>query len=103
MNVTLVWALPTTRASGKPLAVTDIKHVVIEISANDGNSWALLGEFPPQVLSTDLTDLDYGTWTFRGVVVDTKDRPSDPLLATLVNEDTTPPSVLLSLEAVPVG
>ena len=101
MNVTLNWALPTTRASGKPLAITDIQHVVVEVSADAGANWALIGTFPPDVLSTVLTDLDFGTWTFRGVVVDTKGRPSDPLEAVLVNEDTSPPSALVSLEAVP--
>lgn len=101
MNVTLSWALPTTRTSGKLLPITDIQHVVVEVSADDGASWGLIGTFTPDVLSTLLTDLDYGTWTFRGIVVDTKGRASDPLTAVVVNEDTSPPSVLVSLEASP--
>ena len=101
MNVTLQWALPTTRESGKPLAVEDIQHVSIEVSANGGADWALIGTFTPDVLSAQVTDLDFGTWLFRGIVVDTKGRPSAPLEASLVNEDTTPPSVLLNLVAVP--
>jgi hypothetical protein len=101
MNVTLVWALPTTRESGKPLAVSDIAHVAIEVSADGGGNWSPVGTFGPERLSTSLTDLDFGIWSFRGTVVDTKGRTSNPLLATLVVEDTTPPSVLLSLEAVP--
>ena len=101
MNVTLSWALPTTRASGKPLLVQDIQHVVVEVSGDEGQTWALIGTFPPDVLSTVVTDLDYGIWTFRGVVVDTRGRSSDPLLAILENADTSPPSALLSLEAVP--
>lgn len=101
MNVTLQWALPTTRESGKPLPVADIQHVVVEVSANGGVDWAQVGTFPPSVLSTQVTDLDFGTWLFRGIVVDTKGRPSAPLEATLVNEDTSPPSALLTLEVVP--
>lgn len=101
MNITLQWALPVTRESGKPLAVTDIQYVEVSVSADDGASWAPIGAFPPSVLSTQVTDLDFGTWKFRGVVVDTKGRSSAPLEAVLVNEDTTPPSVLLTLEAVP--
>lgn len=101
MNVTLNWALPTTRESGKPLLVSDIQHVVIEVSANEGVDWALVGTFPPNVLSADVTDLDFGTWLFRGIVVDTKGRPSAPLEAVVVNEDTSPPSQLVSLSAVP--
>lgn len=101
MNVTLQWALPTTRESGWPLAVSDIQHVVVEVSANGGQDWVLIGTFTPDVLSTQITDLDFGTWLFRGTVVDTKGRPSAPLEATLVNEDTSPPSALLTLEVVP--
>ena len=101
MNVTLQWELDLTRTSGKPLALVDIKHVVIDVTADDGASWAPIGAFPPSVLSTQITDLDFGTWRFRGVVVDTKDRPSAPLEATLVNEDNSPPSALLTLVAVP--
>jgi hypothetical protein len=101
MNVTLQWSLPSTRTSGKPLAVSEIKHVLVEISADSGGTWTPLGEFPPNVLSIPITDLDFGTWEFRGFVVDQKGRVSDPKFATVVNEDTSPPSVLLTLEAVP--
>jgi len=101
MNVTLQWSLPTTRTSGKPLSVTEIKHVLVEISSDAGTTWTPLGTFPPSVLSVPITDLDFGTWEFRGFVVDQKDRVSDPRFATLVNEDTSPPSILLALEPVP--
>jgi hypothetical protein len=101
MNVTLIWELPTTRESGKPLAIAAIQHVVVDVSADDGASWVPIGTFPPAVLSTEVTDLDFGTWLFRGVVVPVKGLPSLPLTATLVNEDTSPPSQLLMLQAVP--
>lgn len=101
MNITLRWALPTTRASGKPLAAADIQHVAIEVSADNGANYSLLGTFPPDVLSTQLTDLDFGLWAFRGVVFDTKGRTSAPLEAFLAIEDTSPPSALVTLEAVP--
>lgn len=101
MNVTLQWALPNTRESGKPLLASDIQNVLIDVSADGGATWAPIGAFPPDVLSTQVTDLDFGTWLFRGIVVDTKGRPSQPLVATLVNEDTSPPSALVTLEAVP--
>ena len=101
MNITLNWVLPTTRESGKPLALADIKHVVVEVSGDAGENFSPLGVFPPDVTSTQLTDLDFGVWAFRGVVVDQKNRFSAPLVATLVNEDTSPPSALVTLEAVP--
>jgi hypothetical protein len=101
MNVRLIWELPTTRESGKPLALEAIEHVVIDVSANDGVDWTWVGTFTPNVLSTEITDLDFGTWLFRGVVVPVKGLPSQPLTATLVNEDTSPPSALVMLQAVP--
>lgn len=101
MNVTLQWSLPNTRTSGRPLALANIQHVVVDVSADAGASWAPIGVFPPEVLSAQVTDLDFGTWTFRGVVVDTRGRESAPLVASLVNEDTSPPSALVTLEAVP--
>lgn len=100
MNVTLIWELPTTRESGRPLAVEAIQHVVVDVSADDGASWVPIGTFTPDVLTAEVTDLDFGTWTFRGVVVPVKGLPSEPLLAVVVNEDTSPPSRLVVLQAV---
>jgi hypothetical protein len=101
MNVTLIWALPTTRTSNRPLAPADIQHVVVDVSADNGESWAPVGVFPPDVLSTRVTDLDFGTWLFRGVVVPVRGLPSAPLTVSVVNADDSPPNVLLSLMAVP--
>lgn len=97
-NLRVKWTLPKTRESGKPLAVEDIKHVRIEVSADDGANYALLGDFPPSVLETEAQDLDFGVYTFRGLVVDTANRVSQPLLAQWENADTTPPGALLSLD-----
>lgn len=96
-NVKVQWVLPTTRESGKALAPADIHHVRIEISADAGANYALVGDFTPDVLDVDVTDLDFGTWTFRGLVVDQKGRVSAPLTAEFVNEDTSPPSALTDL------
>ena len=101
MNITLSWALPTTRESGKPLAVADIAHVAIELSANGGADWAPIGTFGAEVTSIPVTDLDFGIWTFRGTVVDTKGRSSAPLETVFVVEDTTAPGALVSLTATP--
>lgn len=97
-NVRVLWALPTTRESGKPLNPADIRHVRVEVSADGGANYAPVGDFPPTVLDTTVTDLDFGTWTFRGLVVDTQGRVSPPLVATFVNEDTTGPSALEALQ-----
>jgi hypothetical protein len=93
-NLNISWALPTTRESGKPLNPSDILHVRIEISADGGANYGLVGDFPPDVLNTVVQDVDFGEWTVRGLVADTKGRVSNPVVAQVVNEDTTPPSEL---------
>lgn len=93
-NLRIGWTLPTLRESGKPLKVEDIDHVRIEISADGGQNYALVGDFQPSVLETVVQDVDFGTWTVRGVVEDTKGRLSNPVVASVVNEDTTPPAEL---------
>ena len=99
-NVRVTWTLPTTRESGKPLNPADIRGVSIELSA-DGEAFAEIGEFPPTELSTVVQDLEPGLWAFRGTVIDTKARPSAPVVNMIdipVPEDTTAPSPLLTLD-----
>lgn len=100
MNVTLQWELPTARTSTRALAPSDIAHVAVDVSANGGVDWSPIGQFPPEVLSTQVTDLDFGTWKFRGVVVPKRGAPSEPMYAEVVNEDLSPPNPLVFLRAV---
>lgn len=93
-NVKVTWVLPTVRESGKPLAVTDIKHVLIEASADAGANYGLLDSFPPDVLETTVTELEPGEWFFRGTVVDTKNRAGAPVAESIVIEDLSPPGAL---------
>ena len=100
MNVTLQWELPTTRTSNRAFMPADVLHVAVDVSANGGADWAPIGQFPPEVLSTEVTDLDFGTWKFRGVVVPKRGAPSEPMYAEVVNEDLSPPNPLVFLRAV---
>lgn len=93
-NVKVTWVLPTVRESGKPLAVEDIKHVLIEASADAGANYGLLDKFLPDVLETVVTELEPGEWFFKGVVVDTKDREGKPTVDSIVIEDLSPPGPL---------
>jgi hypothetical protein len=93
-NIKVQWVLPTTRESGKPLKVTDISHVRIEVSADEGASFALINDFPPDVLETLVQDADFGVWVFRAACADTKGRVSEWVVGSTVIEDTTPPSVV---------
>lgn len=100
-NIRVQWVLPTTRESGKPLAVTDIRHVRVEMSADAGASYTLVSDFPPDVLGTLVQDADFGEWTFRAACVDTRGRVSDWTVGSVLIEDTTPPSaptITLTLE-----
>ena len=95
-NLRINWTLPTTRESGKPLPVGEIKHVLVELSA-DGTNFAPVGTFPTTVLTTEVQDVDFGEWTVKGRVVDVKDRVSQPVSASIVIVDETPPGVLPTL------
>jgi len=96
-NVKVQWVLPTTRESGKPLDPADIDHVRIEVSADGGVTFGLIGDFGPNELEADVNDLDFGTWVFRGLVADSKGRVSQPMFGSIVIEDTTAPGALESL------
>jgi hypothetical protein len=95
-SLAITWVLPTTRASGKPLLPKDIKNVRIEMSA-DGVNFGVFGSYPPDVLTTTVTDLEPGIWSFKGYVVDLANRESAPLSAMFEITDETPPSPLAQL------
>jgi hypothetical protein len=99
-NVRVKWVLPTTRESGKPLAVEDISHVRIEVSADGGSTYVLIDDFGADVLETLVQDLDFGVWKFRGLVADADGRVSQPVFGTIdivPQVDDTPPGALLEL------
>lgn len=98
-NVKVQWSLPTTRESGNPLAVDDIDHVAVELSA-DGVNFAVLGTFPPNVLETVVEALDTGEFSFRGTVVDKKARRSKPYLTSITIDETAPAAAILVVSLV---
>ena len=88
-NVKVQWALPDTRESGRPLPVSEIARVDIEISA-DGENFGAIGSFPPDVLETTVEALDTGDWLFRGTVVHVSGKVSDPLFASVAIDESKP-------------
>ena len=97
-TVKVRWSLPTTRESGLPLDPADIAGVELSLSADGGANFGLFDTYPPSVLEAQVTELEPGTWVFRGVVVDSDGRRSAPRTAVQVIEDATPPGALLTLE-----
>jgi len=95
-NIRINWTLPTTRESGKPLAVTDIKYVRLELSAN-GVDFSPLNNVVPPAVSLLVTDLEPGTWTVRATVVDTRDRVSKSVIGAATIEDNSAPGVVTDL------
>lgn len=93
-NVKVSWVLPTTRKSGKPLLVEQIAFAFVEMSADLGANFGPVGQFPPDVLETTVTELEPGEWVFRGSVQDTAGKVSGTVEARIVVEDTSPPSDL---------
>ena len=92
-NVTVNWVLPTTRESGKPLALADIATVELSLSA-DGVNWTAYDSFAPPVLSTVVPELEIGEWFVQGVVVDVAGKRSKPAVASIVVPDDSAPGAL---------
>lgn len=96
-DLTVRWVLPTTREKGGPLPPEKIDAVVLEQSADGGQNYVAIDEFPPDVLETTVVELDPGEWFFRGSVRDTDGRVSKPVVRSKTIEDTSPPGALLEL------
>lgn len=99
-NVRLRWTLPTTRTLGGPLAPADIGGVEIAVSADGGQTYAVSDVFTPDVLETLFTEVDFGTWNYRCVVIDMDGQRSGPRYATVEVADTSPPGIVPTFEAV---
>ncbi len=95
-NVKVTWVLPTTRKSGRPVAIEAIKHFEVAISV-DGQNFAVFGTFPTDVLETVIPELEPGTWTVRGRGVDTDDQPGAALARSITIADTSPLSEPVAL------
>ena len=95
-NVNVTWVLPTTRASGKPLAIADIAGVELSLSA-DGVNYSVYDTFTPDVLTTVIPELEIGEWFVSGIVKDTTGKVSPAVVSSIVVPDETPPGALLAL------
>lgn len=94
-NILINWVLPTTRQLGGPLPVEEIDHVSIELSADAGASYALVGDFTPDVLSAPVNDLPVSDqYVVRGHVVDTGTLVGDYTETAFVIADDSAPGVL---------
>lgn len=94
------WVLPTKRKQGGDLPVSEIAGVEIEISV-DGALWGPAESFPPDVLTTDFTELEFGTWFFRAAVRTTDGQLSAPVVNQIDVPDTSAAEpVQLTLELV---
>ena len=89
----LNWVHPTTRESGEPLDPADIASVETFMSADFGDNFVSLGTHEPQVLEQVVGDLGIGTYLFRAIWTDLKDKSSVPAEAQGVVPDETPPAV----------
>ena len=93
-DVRVDWQFPSVRASGRPLNTADIKHTVIEMSADLGANFGVIATVAAPGMTYTQTELEPGEWRFRGYVVDTGDRPGAPVYGSIVIADTTPPGPL---------
>jgi hypothetical protein len=96
-NLRISWDLPSTRRSGRPLRIDEIDYVDVQMSADQGANYVTLNEVPPSETSLLVNELEPGTYYFRLIVVDTKGRESEPVVATFTIEDDTPPGAVLNV------
>lgn len=96
-DVNLAWEFPTTRKSGKPLALSDIKLTELQISADEGTNYVGLTSVNAPAKTHTVTELEPGKWFFRGRPVDTQNRAAESWLTGSVEiMDQTPPGQLAS-------
>jgi hypothetical protein len=97
-SVKIEWDLPTTRASGFPLAASDIAEVEVSMSADAGQNWVVIGSVLPDGVQEFLqTELEIGDWHFRLVVVDTNGLRSANHDEVATVPDETAPSALANV------
>lgn len=96
-TIRISWVLPTTRVSGNPLSVDEIKHVELSVSTDNGQNYVVMDEIAPPQLSTDVTEAEVGIWKFKAIVVDKGDRKSAPKFGEIQVFDTSDPSEILEL------
>lgn len=74
-NIVIQWVLPTVRQQGGALSVSEIQQVDIELSADAGASYSVIGVFTPDVLEVPVNDLPFSDqYIARGRAVDTADK-----------------------------
>lgn len=68
-DVTLLWAFPVARVSGRPLDPAEIAGVELFIRAQGIPDYTPLATVPAPALSFTQRELDFGTYDFGCVVV----------------------------------
>ena len=69
-NVRLSYTLPSARTDGKALPISEIRHVSVFLSADNGANFAKVADVPPSQNEYIQTDLEAGLWVFRLIVED---------------------------------
>lgn len=91
-NIVIQWILPTTRQDGGALPVSEIRHANIELSADAGASYSVLGLFTPDVLDVPVNDLPFSDqYIARGRVIDTAGSVGNWIEKAFVLVDDSPP------------
>lgn len=69
-NAVVSWDLPASRESGNPLPQSDIAHVAVSLSADQGANFGFLENVSPPDVDHLIPDLEDGDWIVRLTVVD---------------------------------
>lgn len=89
-NVTVTFQYPAVRGSGRPFDPATVDRVDIELSADGGANYTVVGTCPRGTMSFVQTELEPGVWFFRGRVFDTNGRAGPYSTASVDTDDTAP-------------
>lgn len=99
-NLIINWVLPTARESGRPLPVSEIRHVSLGLGVAAAGPFTPLGDFLPNVLTNTVEDLAAGDWTVRATVTDIRGKVSKATIASDYADESAPGQVTLTLTLV---
>lgn len=94
-SMRISWTLPTVREMGGAITPAEIGEVEIELSADAGVNFALVGSFPSDTLEAVVADLPFSdAYVVRGRAIDTAAQAGQWTTLPFAVVDTSPPGAL---------
>lgn len=102
-DVRIRWGWPDTRSGGRlPLPIEEVAHIRLEARVQGAPGFSEIATVTPPTVERLLDDLASGSWEFRGIVVDSAGRESDPVTGSITiplgDEDRPDPATEFTVE-----